>query len=769
MSAAVSGSVSIPRLAGPSRASVPGRVASAPSPVRELALFAALGGLGIAQWARLLGDPPVDRLLGALAIACATGAALLWLGRRERRGRSVIAWAVAAIGGGCAVVAVGLPVRMLAPAQWAELGENLRSGLAGIQSASLPYEGADEWLRLTLLLGVPALLGPASALAFWPSSRRDPLRVAALVPLVAIFAIAVTLDDPGAELLWGVALLALVCAWLWIARLRPAARPSAWLTAALAGLVALPLAARAASTELFDYRTWEVFASDREISFDWDHRYGPLEWPRDGTILMTVRSPKALYWKASVLDRFDGIGWQRAAGGDPLAAAERAARYRQPNADFFHRHPEWTTRADVEVKALTSRLAVGFGTPTSVEGIDDVSMSADGTLSLSGEPLSSGAGYGVIGYSPQPTADELRDAPEHYPPRRFAGTTLVGLSSAAAPTAAIAMPLWGERDADAREAVLASPYAATYRLARALVAHAPTPYDAVSAIEEHLRNGAYKYTPDVDRHAYPLASFLFDDRAGYCQQFAGSMALMLRLVGIPARVVSGFAPGSFDAESGVYAIRDLDAHAWVEAYFRGIGWVTFDPTPPAAPASSQQPGGQLAAEAQGRNLTIGNQDITGRGSARDPSQQAGSLGAGEGDAGSAGGLPWAVAGVAALLVAAAAAISAWRRRRRLVAGEATVAQLAELRLALERCGWPLAGDLTLLRLERRFAGLGHRAIAGYAAALRAHLYSPAARPPPGPADRRALRRAISSGGVTGRVRALLAIPPGGPAPPANER
>src|SRR3954451_5903774 len=68
------------------------------------------------------------------------------------------------------------------------------------------------------------------------------------------------------------------------------------------------------------------------------------------------------------------------------------------------------------------------------------------------------------------------------------------------------------------------------------------------------------------------------------------MALMLRMVGIPARVAAGFAPGSLNRDSGEFRVRDLDAHAWVEVYFNGIGWVTFDPTPPAAPAQSRTSG-----------------------------------------------------------------------------------------------------------------------------------------------------------------------------------
>ena len=86
---------------------------------------------------------------------------------------------------------------------------------------------------------------------------------------------------------------------------------------------------------------------------------------------------------------------------------------------------------------------------------------------------------------------------------------------------------------------------------------------------------------------YPLASFLFDTKTGYCQQFSGVMALMLRMGGVPARVASGFSPGSYNSERKDYVVRDTDAHSWVEAYFPPYGWITFDPTPAASPASSQ--------------------------------------------------------------------------------------------------------------------------------------------------------------------------------------
>ncbi len=78
----------------------------------------------------------------------------------------------------------------------------------------------------------------------------------------------------------------------------------------------------------------------------------------------------------------------------------------------------------------------------------------------------------------------------------------------------------------------------------------------------------------------PLANFLFDRRAGHCEYFASAMAVMLRTVGIPSRVVTGFQSGIFNPLSGWQVIRSSDAHSWVEAYLPQRGWTTFDPTPP---------------------------------------------------------------------------------------------------------------------------------------------------------------------------------------------
>ncbi len=136
-------------------------------------------------------------------------------------------------------------------------------------------------------------------------------------------------------------------------------------------------------------------------------------------------------------------------------------------------------------------------------------------------------------------------------------------------------------------------------LARQIVEHVPADnWDRMQALSTYLQ-AHYQYTLDnLPQGQDPLSSFLFDQQAGDCEYFASALAVMARTLAIPARVVNGFMMGSFNPLTGEYVVRGSDAHTWVEAYFpvppragdfgrgpRGT-WVTFDPTPAAAPAAS---------------------------------------------------------------------------------------------------------------------------------------------------------------------------------------
>jgi transglutaminase-like putative cysteine protease len=120
-------------------------------------------------------------------------------------------------------------------------------------------------------------------------------------------------------------------------------------------------------------------------------------------------------------------------------------------------------------------------------------------------------------------------------------------------------------------------------LARQVTARAQTPYDKAVTLETYLRSKfAYTLNLTGTHGEDPLAHFLFETHAGHCEYFASAMAIMLRTLGVPTREVNGFLPGEYNDLGDDYIVRASDAHSWVEVYFTGVGWMTFDPTPPGA-------------------------------------------------------------------------------------------------------------------------------------------------------------------------------------------
>ena len=124
-------------------------------------------------------------------------------------------------------------------------------------------------------------------------------------------------------------------------------------------------------------------------------------------------------------------------------------------------------------------------------------------------------------------------------------------------------------------------------LARDVTRGANGPYEQALALQRWFtRDGGFTYSTNVTSSISTdyLMQFL-DERIGYCEQFAGAMAIMARTLGIPSRVVVGFTQGTRGEETGTWLVRAKDAHAWPELWFEGAGWVRFEPTP----ASSSQP------------------------------------------------------------------------------------------------------------------------------------------------------------------------------------
>jgi hypothetical protein len=735
--------------------------------------FAGLSALLVGHWAALIAEPPVARLVLAVPIALALGAVLARLGagsagtapHPRQQATAATVTAVALIAG---VVTVGVPLAQLLPGGWGELGANVDEGLAGLSGRpSYPVETDVVWARLLLLVPVPLFVIGAAALAWWPPGPRPrralaSSRLPALIFLLAGYAVAVAANDGRREYGWGLAVLALIVLWLWAPMLR---RAGPLLLVVAIAAVSVPLASVLRSERPWvDYSDWQIPAATEGTAFAWDHGYGPIDWPRTGDTLFRVRSTQPRYWRAALLESFDGEGWRHEGGGGPAVPGSI------PSPAELAASPPEIEQADVSVVALESELVVSPGTPLFVQGISGAERRPDGSMVSESEPLTRDTSYTVNAYVPDPGAAQLRAASRAYPPALSPYTELtlplrprLALTPTPVPTD-LPVPLFGSEisRAPVESAIDASVYREVGELARRLTAGEPTAYDATKAIEAHLRD-TYDYDEEPPLRRFPLAAFIGGDRAGYCQQFSGSMALMLRMVGIPARVATGFTPGERRPEDReLFEVTDLDAHSWVEVFFNGIGWVPFDPTPSASPASAQSGGAGVVSAAIGAGSSPSLEPELSPGELQIPALGPG--GEGGEQASDGPGAALVLAALAALAAAAAVLAIAARsaRSRSLPAEELLERRIAELPGTLRGIGWPRPKPLTLLAIERRLETNRMSAAARYVAGLRDSRYSASAEPPAA-AARRAARRELSRGrGVRARLRLWAAMPPGGP-------
>jgi hypothetical protein len=720
--------------------------------------FFALAFLASAHWGALVEPSQTGRALLVSAIVT-IGGALIWLtASLPRVPGLIVRTGVLVVMTLLAVTAIGIRFKLLMPAGWGTLGDRLTGGLSVVGSVTeWPYSGPNVWLRLTTLLVAPLVLVIASAFAFWPRAKesRTAYGIFALVLLVALYSIAVAARPFEHQALRGIALLICLAAWLWLPRLRGRDAIAALGAIGVAGLAALILTPQFASPQPWvDYRHWSwTLHKERTIGFDWRHSYGPLTWPRKGRTLLLIKSTQAHYWKAETLDHFDGRGWTTTPNGenDPTFA----------NRAITHK-AKWLDTVHVTVRGLRSELVVGPGSLVGFKGLpgEPVTLS-NGTFLLNAQ-LGSGDSYTVRGYTPDPTSKQMRAAAQPSP--FFGRYTTVNLPLSDSIASVLHIPLRNQPntgDPDAVAQLQGSRYARMYRLALQVAAGATTDYDIVRKVGAYLEDH-YTYSEKTKNSQYPLEDFLFKTKKGYCQHFSGAAALMLRMLGIPVRVASGFAPGTLDSKTHEYVVRDLDAHSWIEVWFQGIGWVPFDPTPAQAPASSQAasftPLSEIASAARGDQkdkLTPKlRAEILG---------QTSSKGGGAAGARPDGGTPWGwiAAGAVVLLLGIAAivvTIVRFRRRRPLPppCGDPDVDYLVRL---LARLGLDIDPGTTLLELEARLQRLGGSSAAAYAKRLRRRRFGDGSEPAPDRAERRRLRHvlagAVNAGPLT---RVHLALP-----------
>ena len=267
--------------------------------------------------------------------------------------------------------------------------------------------------------------------------------------------------------------------------------------------------------------------------------------------LFTVRTPQRAYWRLTSLDEFDGEVWSsRGSFGEA-----------DGDLDDIEAPPPGSVEVSQEV-AVTGLAAIWLPAafaPVRIEpdGADVRWEAESSTLIVSTEhPTSDGLTYDVSSAVPTNLTPDVLSGTEPAPPE------IAGPGTALPPNFPVSV----------------------VNLARSVAseAGATTPYTTAVALQNFFRNGSFTY----DLQAPPghsdsaIEDFLFVNKRGYCEQFAGTYAAMARAVGLPARVAVGFTPGINDpADPNLYRVRGEHAHAWPEVWIPGAGWTAFEPTP----------------------------------------------------------------------------------------------------------------------------------------------------------------------------------------------
>ncbi|WP_187368837.1 transglutaminase-like domain-containing protein [Baekduia soli] len=583
--------------APPPRAAGLGLRALGTGAVVRLGALAALSLYAAEHWATIVEPAARGDLFGLFVVAIACGLAARGVAALPSRAVRLAAVAALALVTLAAILLVGnVPLRLLRPDRWDTLASGIGGALGAIPALRVPYTGVDPWLHIVLRTGGGLLLTAAACLGL----ARRPRTFAAAVCLGVLYTVPIIEAGPRHPYLDGAVFTVLLGVLVLGERLGPREAPMA------AGLGAAALVAAVLVAPHLDSRSpWvdyealaESLQSGKTTTFSWNQRYGPIMWTRDGLEMARIRSRGNLYFKTTALERFDGVGWRQTR--DVLANSD--------DTELAVRHPGWFQTIHVSIKGLKSRPFIGAGTTLRVErSTKPVQPATPGTFEASGTPLRRGDSYDAAVYYPRPSTTEMQVAGTDYPVIVLRDLTVGLPAQAGLGPLDVDFAAWGSDGLTTARAangfdridpdqVLAdSPYGRTYALARQIRAASTDPYDYVRNVIARVQRGArYTENPPAPGDLAPLDAFLFRDRAGYCQYFAGATALLLRMGGVPARMAAGFSPGLLT--SGEHRLSDLDAHAWVEVYFPRLGWVTFDPTPGDSPARSQITDTQRAAE-----------------------------------------------------------------------------------------------------------------------------------------------------------------------------
>jgi hypothetical protein len=270
--------------------------------------------------------------------------------------------------------------------------------------------------------------------------------------------------------------------------------------------------------------------------------------------IWSSQDPGPLKWRGAALGDFDGRRWSNPVRQGAYIRVENG----HADLEDIDRGRGRRLNYHVDFDALDGEALFFAGLPEKVDLRSAYLVrSAEGNYTLSGRPPDR------FHYDAYSLLDEPPEAPSwRYPPP--------------------VLPL------KERERYLELPDRLDARipaLARAMAGAAGSDVERARAIETALGRGYRYWLKGPDREtADPLADFLFTRRQGYCEYFASAMAVLLRTLGIPARLATGFQSGEYNPITELWVVRASDAHSWVEAWMPGRGWSTFDPTPPDAEA-----------------------------------------------------------------------------------------------------------------------------------------------------------------------------------------
>jgi hypothetical protein len=517
---------------------------------------AVLVGTGAASWWWVLRGSLVGiALLAAVAAVTVLLAAELLAYRP--------AAVLLAVGLAVGMWAAGVPAGQLLPHAWPSLLARLAGGvgrLTTLGSTSGPI-GNDPWpLAAWLLLAGAVWVAGAALATSGPSTRRRAIAFGLLAaPWIA--AVAARQSDRAA---WqGAAVLLAGLLWLGDRRLT------------LQRVLALGLVAALLSvgiTQAIGPRTrWFTRpppsgATVPFLTLENELTYGPLEGRRSGAILLEVTAAQPALWRMWVLSLFTGPGWRVDSPTPELP---------QPAAQ--------PVEVKVVVRGLANDLMIAPGRINAVHAHGTASPVAGEAWQLTPYPRR-GDTYKVWASVVGASSEQLRAVPAPTDPRLRAYTSLLpGYEW----HGSMVVPLFGQPpDPEVTATLDLTPYGPVAALARRLAAGATSQWEVVARVHHYLLDGGrFRYTTNLPPAGpFPLRDFLLRDHAGDCQHFASAAALLLRLAGVPARVVVGFATG-VPEPGGRFTVRDVDAHAWIEVYFQGYGWVAFNPTPAAAQAT----------------------------------------------------------------------------------------------------------------------------------------------------------------------------------------